>query len=145
MNPITLTFKRLDPNAILPRYQTEGAACFDIHALDASDILPMLATTIRTGLAAQIPPGYVMLVYSRSGHGFKNGIRLVNSVGVIDSDYRGEIAVGIRNDSNRRFSISRGDRIAQAMILPIPAVSIIEADSLSDTERGSGGFGSTGR
>ena len=86
-----------------------------------------------------------MLVYSRSGHGFKHGVRLANSVGVIDSDYRGEVSIGLRNDSPLRFDYKAGDRLAQAMILPVPMVELVEVEELSDTERGTGGFGSTGK
>lgn len=139
-----LKIKKLHLDAILPRYQTDGAACFDLHAIESGRVPANSATTFRTGLAAEVPPGHVMLIYSRSGHGFKNSLRLVNSVGVIDSDYRGEIAVKIRNDSPVSFAFHAGDRVAQAMILPLPHVDIFEVDELSDTERGAGGFGSTG-
>ena len=86
-----------------------------------------------------------MLVFSRSGHGFKNSITLVNCVGVIDSDYRGELMVKLRNDSALRFSFEPGDRIAQAMIVQLPSVQFVAVEELSDTQRGAGGFGSTGK
>ena len=99
----------------------------------------------RTGLSFEIPAGHVMLVLcSRNGHGFKHGIRLVNGAGVIDSDYRGEVMVGLRNDSPLRFEVKAGDRVAQALIVPVPSVQFVEVDTLGDTERGAGGFGSTG-
>lgn len=142
---LNLKVKRLHKDAVLPRYATEGAACFDLHALEDGEAGACGGTVqCRTGLAFEVPPGHVMLIYSRSGHGFKNGVRLVNSVGVIDSDYRGEVSVKLKNDSPLRFNIEPGDRIAQAMIVPIPVVKIVEADTLTDTARGSGGFGSTG-
>lgn len=85
-----------------------------------------------------------MMVYSRSGHGFKSDVRLANCVGVIDSDYRGEVKVKLTNDGNEYMQVNEGDRIAQAMIIPVEQVKFIEVAELSDTERGTGGFGSTG-
>lgn len=142
---IKLNVKKLDKSAILPKYATSGAACFDLHALESQEIDQLGGVRqCKTGLAFEIPAGYVMLVYSRSGHGFKNRVSLVNSVGVIDSDYRGEVIIGLRNDSAIRFNINAGDRIAQAMIIPVPLVHISEVSDLSETDRGAGGFGSTG-
>lgn len=140
-----LKIKRLDPAAKLPTYGTEGAACFDIAALhDASFGVSSRSMVIRTGLAVEVPPGHVMMIYSRSGHGFKNSVRLANCVGIIDSDYRGEIAVKLTRDDYTDFTVAAGDRIAQAMIVPYPRVAFEEVEDLSTTERGAGGFGSTG-
>lgn len=143
---VQVKIKKLDERAIIPQYQSEGAACFDLHAIE--DGLVHVNGTFRTGLAMEIPEGYVMLVFSRSGHGFSKDIRLANCVGVIDSDYRGEIKVKLTNDNFRPYirtmDVQVGDRIAQGMILPIPKVEFVEGD-LSDTKRGSGGFGSTGQ
>lgn len=143
--------KKLHPDAIMPKYATDGSACFDLHVCDEGMGTTLLsdpgvvAYTFRTGLAFDIPQGHVMLVFSRSGHGFKNGVRLANCVGVIDSDYRGEVCVRLAADhDNNSLLVLDGDRIAQAMIIPIPSVELVEADSLTDTERGAGGFGSTG-
>jgi dUTP pyrophosphatase len=137
--------KKLSSTAVLPVYATSGSACFDIATTsDSVDITPGTSAVLKTDLAFEIPPGHVMMVYSRSGHGFKNGIRLANCTGVIDSDYRGELMVKLHNDSKSTFSISRGDRIAQAMIVAVDQVLFETAEDLSDTERGSGGFGSTG-
>lgn len=137
--------KKLDQRAVVPQYASSGAACFDLHALEGGEAGACGGTcNLRTGLAFEIPAGHVMLIYSRSGHGFKNGLRLVNSVGVIDSDYRGEVSVKIRNDSPLRFNFEAGDRVAQAMIVPVDRCTFIECDELSTTERGAGGFGSTG-
>ena len=137
--------KKLAENAIIPKLATSGAACFDLHAVNGGEVKAHGGTQhCLTGLAFEIPPGHVMLVYSRSGHGFINSARLVNSVGVIDSDYRGELAVKLINDGPLSFRFEPGDRIAQAMVIPVPECSIIEAGELSDTQRGSGGFGSTG-
>lgn len=154
--------KKLHPDAIIPKYATPGAACFDLHALadKTYPIFPGEKLAFRTGLAFEIPVGHVMLVFSRSGHGFKNDIRLANCVGVIDSDYRGEVLVKLVSDdvdyhlfrdSNEQvvdktfLQISHGDRIAQAMIVPLPAVELEEVPNLNETLRGSGGFGSTGQ
>jgi dUTP pyrophosphatase len=143
-----LKFKRLHGDAILPTYASEGAACFDLYAITPYgivDIPPGEATSVNTGLAVEVPPGWVLKVYSRSGHGFKHGIRLVNGVGIIDSDYRGELIVGLHNDrSDRVFEVRHGDRIAQAMLERAERVEIVEVDSLTETMRGAGGFGSTG-
>lgn len=145
-----LKFKKLHPAAIVPKYATAGAACFDLHAY--SDGIPAGwilredggTATIGTGIAYEVPPDHVMLVFSRSGHGFKNHVSLVNCTGVIDSDFRGEVCVGLRNDGPLPFRVAAGDRIAQAMIVRIPPVDMEETDELSDTARGTGGFGSTG-
>lgn len=141
--------KKLSPQAITPRYAKTGDACFDIHALGdiekpITEIRPGSAAVIRTGLQFEIPYGYVMLVFSRSGHGFKNGVRLSNGTGIIDAGYRGELMVALHNDGRARFKVANGDRIAQAMIVPRPVVEFTEADELSTTERGDGGLGSTG-
>ena len=141
---IQLKIKRLSTDAIIPRYATAGAACFDLHSISADTVEPGMACEFRTGLAVEIPDGHVMLVYSRSGNGFKYGVRLANCTGIIDSDYRGEIIVKLRNDGAVPLAVIRGDRIAQAMVLPVPSVELIETDELSTTERGAGGFGSTG-
>lgn len=146
-----LNVKALHPDAIVPKYGTDGSACFDLHALitDVSKeacVFPVKPVVIRTGLAFEIPDGHVMLIFSRSGHGFKNDIRLANSVGVIDSDYRGEVLVKLTSDNphGSRFDVKHGDRIAQAMIVPVERVELVQVDELSSTERGEGGFGSTG-
>lgn len=135
--------KRLHPDAQLPDYQSAGAACFDLHTTHADHIPANGATVFRTGLSFEVPEGYVMLVYSRSGHGFKAGVRLSNCVGVIDSDYRGEVMVKLTSDGGE-LDVSASDRIAQAMIVPVPHVRLEWADELSDTHRGHGGMGSTG-
>lgn len=146
--------KPLHQDAVLPGHATEGAACVDIHALiepDARLIDPRRRfvnagdkLVVRTGLAFEIPAGHCMLIFSRSGHGFKNGVRLANSVGVIDADYRGELMVSLQNDSGTAMPVRNGDRIAQAMILPVPAAVFVRAEELGDTARGDGGFGHTG-
>lgn len=144
-----LKIKRLYPDAVIPKYATDGAACFDLHAFGCGNQHPVysgMAHTFRTGLAFEIPPGHVVLIFSRSGHGFKNDTRLANAVGVLDQDYRGEVMVRLTRDggSSDVLRVNHGDRIAQAMILELPHVHIEEVDELSETARGAGGFGSTG-
>lgn len=150
--PIQLGIQRLRPDAILPQYQSTGAACFDLHAVmsnpDYSYGLVNHGTpaVFDTGLAFEVPKDWVMLVFSRSGHGFKSDIRLANCVGVIDSDYRGEVKVKLTNDNTdgQSLKVVHGDRIAQAMLVWAPGVRIMEFGELTDTSRGTAGFGSTG-
>ena len=142
---MNIKVKTLSSLAQMPSYTTAGSACFDIATVsDSVDITPGTSAVLKTDLAFEIPEGHVMMVYSRSGHGFKNGVRLANGTGVIDSDYRGELMVKLHNDGNRVFSVNRGDRIAQAMIVPVTQVAFENTQELSDTVRGTGGFGSTG-
>ena len=140
-----IKFKRLHEKAKDPIYASEGAACFDLHSIEDDTVYPKSSTTFRTGLAFEIPQCYAMMVYSRSGHGFKNNIRLSNCVGVIDADYRGEVMISIYNDGILPFRIAEGMRIGQGMVIPIPYVGFDGVDELSQTERGDGGFGSTGQ
>lgn len=135
--------KKLTENAIIPEYKTEGAACFDLCTNEDKMLLSKAAVVVGTGLSFEIPKGYVMLVFSRSGHGFNDGLRLVNSVGVIDSDYRGEVKIGLHNDGDELFYVGEGERMAQGMVLPIEQVSFLEVKELTETARGEGGFGST--
>lgn len=133
--------KKLHKDAILPTYATTGSGCFDLYSLTDCEVWGINSPTINTGLAFEIPDGYTMLVFSRSGHGFKNGVSLVNSVGVIDSDYKGEVKVKLVGDY---LKVNKGDRVAQAMIIPYPKVEWLEVEELTETERGAGGFGSSG-
>lgn len=141
--------KKLHPEAIIPTYATPGAACFDLHALSLSatyHVGQYAPDVIATGLAFEVPKDHVMLVFSRSGHGFNYNVRLANCVGVIDSDYRGEVKVKLTVDvPDCSLHIKHGDRIAQAMILPIQQAVFEVVDELSSTERGAGGFGSSGK
>ena len=145
-----INVQKLHPAASLPTYATPGAACLDLHAIVDSEIgaeavPPGQAFTFKTGLAFEVPAGHAMMIYSRSGHGFKHGVRLSNGTGVIDADYRGEVMVRLRNDGAEPLVVEHGDRIAQAMIIQIPVINEIEVvDELSSTDRGAGGFGSTG-
>lgn len=148
---MNLKIQKLHPDAVVPTYATEGAACFDLHAIIENDVgadamLPGCAHVFRTGLAVEVWPGHTLMVYSRSGHGFRHGVRLANGTGIIDSDYRGEILVCLHNDDpDDAFVVHNGDRIAQALLLPAPRVTFEVSEQLSITDRGQGGFGSTGR
>jgi dUTP pyrophosphatase len=142
---------KASPWAVLPSYATDGSGCFDLSGIPQPDTRKENAMVFDTGLKFEIPVGYTMLLFSRSGHGFNNGVRLCNSVGVIDSDYRGNVMVKLRADSvhgehmfDRMIRTATIERIAQAMIIPVPMVSFLEVDALSETDRGEGGFGSTG-
>ena len=137
--------KRLTPEAILPTYGTEDAAGMDLYAASEAEIVSGKTAMISTGIAAEIPKGYVGLVFARSGLACKQGLAPANKVGVIDADYRGEIKVALHNHSEETRSVSKGDRIAQMAIVPYLKVEIEEAEELSDTDRGAGGFGSTGK
>ena len=141
--------KRLCPEAIMPTYATDGAACFDLRAVGipggSITIENGTAYTFRTGLAFEVPQGWCLEIHSRSGHGFKHGIRLSNCCGILDADFRGEALCRLRADNlEGPFLIKNGDRIAQAMLVETPKVTFEEVDELSDTTRGAGGFGSTG-
>lgn len=150
---MNVKIKKLHPAAKIPTYGTAGAACFDLYAQvnpdledrHVQEVHPQDAVSFGTGVAIEVPEDHVMLIFSRSGHGWKNGVRLANCTGVIDSDYRGEIMAKLHNDS-RDFAlhVHDGDRIAQAMIIPVKQVTFEEVAELSSTERGVKGFGSTG-
>ena len=140
----TLKIKKLHPDAIVPMYATAGAACFDLHSLTDGLVSQGLTRVFRTGLSFEVPDGWVMLIFSRSGHGFSSGVRLVNCVGVIDSDFRGEVMVGLKSDGYIQLPVRVGDRIAQAMLVRADQWAFELVEDLSETDRGEGGFGSTG-
>mgnify|MGYP000815289814 FL=1 len=132
----------------LPRFATAGAACMDLCACidEAVTLAAGERRLVPTGIAIALPgPEYVALVCSRSGMGTRHGITLSNSVGVIDSDYRGQLTVGLVNHGDVPYTIQPGDRIAQLMVLPILRPTLTVVEELDETERGAGGFGSTGR
>lgn len=145
---MNVKIKKVHPEAKTPVYGSEGAACFDLYAasiIDTTDDNGECTVTYGTGLQFEVPEGHVMMIYSRSGHGFKHGITLANSTGVIDADYRGEVMVKLtKRDTSIHGMPAVGERIAQAMIIPVEQVVFDEVDELSDTKRGAGGFGSTG-
>ncbi len=132
----------------LPKFATAGAACMDLCAcIDAPVTLEAGARAlIPTGIAIALPSAdYVALVFARSGLGIKQGVCLSNGVGVIDSDYRGEIGVGLVNLGQSAYTVQPGDRIAQLMVTPVVQPTVVQVSALDDTDRGAGGFGSTGR
>ncbi|MBE6808131.1 MAG: dUTP diphosphatase [Clostridia bacterium] len=144
---IKVNFKKLNDNAIKPTYGTEFAAGADLYACEGGEVTIAAGETklIHTGLSLEIPEGYAGLIYARSGIATKRGLAPANKVGVIDSDYRGEIMVSLHNHSTEAQTIADGERIAQLVITPFLKVEYTETDTLSDTVRGDGGFGSTGK
>lgn len=139
-----VNYKKLDPAAKIFVYQTAGAVAADIHALEDCTVVPGRTTLVRTGIAIQIPDGYVGQVCPRSGLSLKHGITVVNAPGLIDSDYRGEVCVILSTNSNKIFDIKAGDRIGQLMFTQAIRAIFKEVDNLTETDRGEGGFGSTG-
>lgn len=137
--------KKLYKESKLPTKATEGSAGFDLYAYTEAPLEPGETFKYKIGIALEIPDGKVGLIFSRSGLSTKFGIRLSNCVGVIDSDYRGEIMVALHNDSQESYMVHRGDRIAQLVIVDIPNIDIEDVDTLSDTKRDVGGFGSSGK
>ena len=137
--------KKLQENAKLPAYGSEFAAGADLYAAEAAEIPAGETRFIHTGIAVELPFGTVGLVYARSGLASKQDLAPANKVGVIDCDYRGEIIVALHNHGKETRTIAQGDRIAQFVIAPYYTAEFSEADKLSETARGEGGFGSTGR
>ena len=146
-NKRLLNFIKLSPEAKIPQKATAGAAGMDLCACLEQDITinPGERSKIPCGIAAEIPEGYGAFVFARSGLAIKHGITLSNGVGVIDSDYRGEICVGLSNIGSEKYTIQHGDRVAQLVILKVENVAINEVEKISETTRGTGGFGSTGK
>ena len=148
MNALGVRLLKTRPTAVVPRYATEDSAGCDLcAALDAPLTVPAGGTaSVPTGIAISMERrDVVAVVCARSGLAFRHRISLVNGVGIIDADYRGEIAVGLRNDSAEDYVVSPGDRIAQILFLPVFRAEFSLADSLDETARGTGGFGSSGK
>ena len=142
---MNLKIKKLSDKAVIPTYGSEYAAGADLYSCEGElTFAPGETKMVHTGLAMQIPVGYVGLIYARSGIATKRGLAPANKVGVIDSDYRGEIMVALHNHSSEPQTIAAGERIAQMVIAPYLTVNYVETDTLDDTDRGTGGFGSTG-
>ncbi|MCH5142860.1 MAG: dUTP diphosphatase [Clostridiales bacterium] len=141
-----VAIKKLSEKAILPSYESECAAGADLYAcLDREiTINPHETVLIPTGIAMELPQGYAGLIYARSGLATKKGLAPANKVGVIDSDYRGEVKVALHNHSNTPQAVSSGERVAQLVITPYLTAKFVERNELSQTVRGAGGFGSTG-
>ncbi len=143
-----LKIKKLRENAVLPKRMTEYSAGYDIAACldEPLDIKPGSTVKVPTGIAAELvcDGSYVLLTYARSSLATKHGLAPANCVGVIDSDYRGEIFIPLHNSSDKPYTVSDGERIAQLIVTPVVFPEIVESAELSDTARGGGGFGSTG-
>jgi len=139
--------KRMRDNAILPQYQTSGAAGFDFHAATEKPVVikPGAMEIVSTGVAVEIPRGYELQIRPRSGLAFKFRVLPVNAIGTIDADYRGEMMVGLVNNGQADFVVEPGMRIAQGVVAPVEKVEWQEVPELSATDRGAGGFGSTGK
>lgn len=145
---IMLGVKKLHDDVDIPAYAHTGDCCFDIRAYGEPQYQEAGSAVVKTGLAFDIPAGHALIVYSRSGHGFNYDIRLANGTGIIDAGYKGELLVKLTADSRKGQehldNIKHGDRIAQAMLIPVPHVSLVEVGDLSSSDRGEAGFGSTG-
>lgn len=141
-----LKIKKVRENATIPTRGTSGAAGFDLYAcIDEPLTLNQGDTAlIPTGIAIAVPNGYAAFIHSRSGLSVKRGICLLNSVGVVDSDYRGEVCVGVIKATKEPYTIEPNERIAQMVIKPVEIPELIECEELDETDRGAGGFGSTG-
>ncbi len=146
MNAITISILRLPHGAglPLPNYATLGAAGMDVVSAEELTLAPGARHAVASGFAMAIPPGFEVQVRPRSGLALKHGITCLNTPGTIDSDYRGEVKVILANLGSEAFEIKRGDRIAQLVVAPVQRGAFSEVDSLDETARGSGGFGSTG-
>lgn len=147
MNKYDVRIKKLNENAVIPTYGSEFAAGADLYAClsEPLTIEPDETAFVHTGLSVELPLGFAGLVYARSGLACKRDLAPANKVGVIDCDYRGEIMVALHNHGKNAQTIENGERIAQLVITPYVTANFIESEGLSDTVRGEGGFGSTGR
>ena len=148
MEQITVNYKVLDARAKVPAYATPGSAAADLCAVldEPMTLEPMQRALVPTGLAIELPgPQCVALVYARSGLSIKHGLCMANGVGVVDSDYRGELKVPMINLGTEAYTIQPGERVAQLCIAPVYTAAFAQADALGDTSRGQGGFGSTGK
>ena len=147
MKNILVKVKKLDPNAKIPTYGTEFAAGADLYALlqDKVEIAPHETKFISTGIAFEIPEGTVALIYARSGLSCKQGLAPANKVGVVDSDYRGEVMVALHNHTSSVKIVENGERIAQVVFAPYLKGNFEQVEALETTDRGQGGFGSTGK
>ena len=143
---VDIKIKYLNDNVCKPEYATDGSLGMDLAAAISSPLVIKAGERRRIplGIAMQIPKGYGGFIFPRSGLAFRKGVTMCNSVGVIDNDFTGEIRLAMINVSDRDYTVNPGDRIAQLVILPVSAARLVEAEELDETERGDGGFGSTG-
>ncbi len=139
--------KKMRENAVIPKIATSGSAAADLYAcIDEPVIIHARGSAVvPTGIAIAVPEGYGAFIFARSGLGIKHGIAPRNCVGVIDSDYRGEICVGLQNNSDEDYTVQPSDRVAQMAIMPVMPAEYVLSEELSETDRGTGGFGSTGK
>lgn len=145
MSQISVAIKRLDPNVELPRYAHPSDAGLDLRSNESCDLAPFERRLVSTGLAIALPDGYAGFVQPRSGLAIKQGLSILNTPGLIDAHYRGELKIILVNlDPHQTIHIDRGDRIAQLVIQEVPTVTLVEVDDLDQTDRGCGGFGSSG-
>lgn len=146
MDRIAVRIKKLSPRAVLPTYGSPYSAGADLYACleNSVSIAPGETLLVPTGLALEVPENHAGLVYARSGLATKKGLAPANKVGVIDSDYRGEVLIALYNHGLENQTVAPGERIAQLVITPVLACDFYEAETLTETSRGSGGFGSTG-
>lgn len=141
---INVKVKRLSDDAVIPQYATDGSAGFDLVATEDVIIEPGETKLVPTGLAFEIPQGYEIQIRPRSGISLNTKLRIANAPGTIDADYRGEVCVIITNGHGVNYRVEKGMRIAQGVLSRVPIANFIEVDELDETERGAGGFGSTG-
>ncbi len=144
-NELAVRFVKLRAGAQEPRYSTDDAACFDFFVPEDTEVRFGEVELVKLGLAVEVPKGHALLIFPRSSIGLKTPLRMANSVGIIDADYRGEISAIYENQSDGDYTLKKGERVAQGMIIPVPKVRFFAVDRLTQTKRGVGGFGSTGR
>lgn len=138
-----LKIKKIHPDAVIPKFAHEGDAGMDIFSIEKVEIKPDDRVQVKTGLAFEVPDGFVGLIWDKSGLSHKHGLKTLG--GVLDSGYRGELMVGITNLSKETYILERGHKVAQMLVQKIEHPEIVEVETLSDTKRGKGGFGSTGK
>lgn len=141
---MTLRFKRIHPDAVLPAYAHPSDAGMDLRSVDELTLAPGARALVHTGLVMLLPPQYEAQVRPRSGLALKNGVTVLNTPGTIDSGYRGEVGVILVNLGAEDFCVKKGDKIAQMVVAPVTQPTIAETDVIDETDRGAGGFGSTG-
>lgn len=141
---MTVAFKKLSPEAVLPAYAHPGDAGMDVCSVENLTVAPGGRALVHTGLAMALPPGYEAQVRPRSGLALKRGVTVLNTPGTIDEGYRGEIGVILANFGDSDFVVEKGDRIAQMVIAPVTRAEVVEVGEVDSTDRGAGGFGSTG-
>ena len=141
---MTVSFRRIHPDAVLPAYAHEGDAGMDVRSVEDLVIPPGARALVHTGLVMQLPPSTEAQVRPRSGLALKHGVTVLNTPGTIDEGYRGEVGVILANFGSADVAVKKGDRVAQLVIAPVTRPNVVEVDEVASTDRGGGGFGSTG-